>query len=316
MNLPARRYDTPLPTPRTDRWDRAIDALDPERDAHAITTILSNHIYPVDTLLAVELAQLRTFTIPTISGLLHRTGQFERDGVKRLDDTKAILSEILIPGPAHPDTQPMIAHLNRIHGMYPISNDDYLYTLSTFLFDPLIWIQTYSWRPIRPKEQLAVYHVYRELGERMGIEAIPESIEAFWSWRLDYEARAQRFEPSNRQVTDGMLAAVGKMLPAPLRPLVRPVVAALIVEDRFVEALGLKRPPAWFCRVVRGVMGLRKRIGPHVTLWERARFWETRFFNTYATYPTGYERMRLGPDKVLRALEREDARAGSAREEA
>ena len=37
---------------------------------------------------------------------------------ERLDDTKAILSEILHPGPESEDGQEMISHLNRIHAAY------------------------------------------------------------------------------------------------------------------------------------------------------------------------------------------------------
>ncbi len=63
---------------RTTRWDDAIARLDPERDAEAIARILGNHLFPLEVLVALEIAQLRTFTIPTISRTLHATGQYER----------------------------------------------------------------------------------------------------------------------------------------------------------------------------------------------------------------------------------------------
>ena len=40
----------------------------------------------------------------------------------------------------------MAEHLNRIHGYYKIPNDEFIYTLSTFIFDLWAFINTYGWR--------------------------------------------------------------------------------------------------------------------------------------------------------------------------
>ena len=36
--------------------------------------------------------------------------------------------------------------MNRMHGRYAISNDDYLYVLSTFVLVPIRWNHAYGWR--------------------------------------------------------------------------------------------------------------------------------------------------------------------------
>jgi hypothetical protein len=287
---------------RDDRWARAIDALDPTRDSREIVTILSNHLFPVDILIATELAQLRTFTIPTISRLLHRTGEYERRGAKRLDDTKAILAEILASGMDSSDGAAMVAHLNAIHGHYRIANDDFLYTLSVFTVDVDAWIQRWGWRPLRPNERSALYNLYRELGERMEIRAIPPTFAAMVTWREGYEARAQRRDPDNERVARALIESLAA-LAGPAAPLVSPTVRALLAAP-CVATLGLRRPPPPVTAAVRLAFGLRRRLLRHLTIWNHMRFWDTALFNHYPSYPQGYERMRLGPAKMVAELER------------
>ena len=67
---------------RDDRWERCIDGLDPIAGAHAVFAVLFDRVFPHDIILATELGQLRTFAFPSISGLLHATGEYERRGQK------------------------------------------------------------------------------------------------------------------------------------------------------------------------------------------------------------------------------------------
>ena len=295
---------------RDDRWERAIDALDPARDYREIVAILSNHLFPIDILIATELAQLRTFTIPTISRQLRRTGEYERRGAKRLDDTKAILAEILATGMDSPEGAAMVAHLNAIHGHYRITNDDYLYTLSVFTVDVDAWIRRWGWRPLRPTERRALYNIYRELGVRMGIREIPSTFAAMVAWREAYEARARRYDPDNEVVARALIDAL-TALAGPAGPVVSPMIRALLSEP-CVTALGLRRPPRPVTATVERVLAVRRRLLRHLTIWNQMRFWDTAFFNHYPTYPTGYERLRLGPAKIVAELERRAAANGTA----
>ena len=47
---------------------------------------------------ALELALLKTFCLPSISGLLHRTGEFEQRPRKRYDDTGLMVAEGRVSG--------------------------------------------------------------------------------------------------------------------------------------------------------------------------------------------------------------------------
>ncbi|MDC0746473.1 oxygenase MpaB family protein [Polyangium mundeleinium] len=304
-----------LPIPlRTHRWDDEIARLDPERDYEAIIFALSNHVFPFEILLAMEIAQLRTFTIPTISKLLHATGQYEREGPKRLDDTKAILSEIHRPGLESRASREMVEHLNRIHGLYRISNDDFLYTLSTFVFDPILFIDKWGHRPMTEKEKDAFYFLYRRLGELMHIRDVPGSRAAFFAWRQDYERRAQRYASENEAVARGLLVAVQGLLPPMLVPILEPAVVFLTADTGFRNALGLREPDPGLARSLRVFFAVYRRAARHVSLYEHRKFEDSDIYRNYPTYPEGYDRLRLGPTKVLEILAKKGAERAVAGE--
>lgn len=290
---------------RTTRWDDELAALDPERDAQRIVQTLANHVFPLEFLLALEIAQLRTFSIPSISRVLHATQQFERDGARRLDDTRAILGEIHSAGLDAPEGREMIEHLNKIHALYLISNNDYLYTLSTFIFDPVLFVARYGPRPFTINERLAMYAFYRRLGEAMKITAIPDSFNAFWAWRRDYELEHQRYAPENEAVSRGMLDAVAKLMPPALAPLLEGAVASLSHDAGFCNAIGLKKPSAALRVSVRALATLWRHASKRVNLFETRGAAETPWLAVYPTYPNGYERLRLGPKKVIALFDRQ-----------
>ena len=66
---------------------RRIEAMDPVRDHQAIYHLTTGYEFSWDTTRALEVALYRTYCVPTISGLLARTGNFLRAPQKRYDDT-------------------------------------------------------------------------------------------------------------------------------------------------------------------------------------------------------------------------------------
>ena len=179
-----------LPPSGPDRAERAIrsafsaaatgpegtscGALDP--DAIAICRHLAGVLFPWDITRALELALLKTFCVPSIAGLLDRTGEFEKRPRKRYDDTGLMVAELLRHGPDSAAGSAVIARMNRIHGHYAIGNDDFLYVLSTFVAEPIRWLERYSWRPLSAIEQQALYRFWRRVGQRMGLVTIPDSL--------------------------------------------------------------------------------------------------------------------------------------------
>jgi hypothetical protein len=294
---------------RTTSWDHAIAGLDAERDAEQIARILGNHVFPLEVLAALEIAQLRTFTIPTISRILHATGQYERQGQKRLDDTRAILVEILRPGLDSAGSRSMVAHLNDIHGLYRISNDDFLYTLSTFVFDPPAFIAKWGHRPLTEHEQDAVFFVYRKLGAGMRIRDLPATRSEFLAWRTAYEGRAQAYAPDNEAVARGMMRSVGRMFPLVPPAVWEPLMVCLTEDEGFRTALGFSAPTAVFRSIFRTIVQAYRALSRRVNPFQRRAFWDSSLFNRFSAYPGGYEALRLGPTHVMATLDRRGKQA-------
>ena len=72
-----------------------------------------------------------------------------------------------------------IARMNAIHGRLKISNADFLYVLSTFVFVPIDWVARFGWRPLVEGERTALFHFWRGVGTRMHIADIPADYAEF-----------------------------------------------------------------------------------------------------------------------------------------
>ncbi len=201
-----------------------IRTLDPERDCQEIGYLDTCYEFPWDTTRSLEFALFRTFGVAKGSPLLVNTGEFLKRTQKRYDDTVLILSEILEHGYDSERGRAALRRMNQQHGRYPIPNDEYLYTLSTFIFEPIRWNDRFGWRKLMDNEKLAAYFAWREIGKRMNIHDIPQSYEAFEKFNVDYERANFRYAPDNNQLAivtrDLMLSWV---LPKALWPVGRAV---------------------------------------------------------------------------------------------
>lgn len=252
---------------------------------------LAAYDFPWDIERALEFALFRTYAVPSISALLVKTGEFEQRTRKRYDDTELILSEIVENGLDSARGQSAIARMNAMHGAYRISNDDMLYVLSTFVFEPIRWLDRFGWRPLSKAERQAIFDFYVDLGDRMNINDLPVDLEAFEAFNRRYEA--ENFAPaeSNRRIAKATMdLLLGFYLPKPLWPLGRPVMRAMM-DPPLLRAMGLAPAPPVLVRAVHGALRLRaaalavlpKRKRPHLITRVRR-----------PTYPKGYRIEGLG----------------------
>jgi ER-bound oxygenase mpaB/B'/Rubber oxygenase, catalytic domain len=275
----------PSPSPSAE-----IAGLDPERDYERIVFLLSSQLFPWDVERSLEFALLNTYAIPSISGLLARTGEFTRRARKRYDDTELLLAEIGENGFDSERAGQALDRINDMHSRFRIANDDYLYVLSTFVFDPIDWMAAWR-RAFTANEQLAWLRYYQELGRRMGIANIPETLTAFRTFRERFEAVRMVYADSNREVSGVTVDLVLAMyLPRGLFALGRPAAMALC-SDRLVKAIGARRPPPWLIVLVRAAMRLRRWFLGLLPEPKRLRR-ITRRRNP--TYPNGYTIAGLG----------------------
>ncbi|MFD1141053.1 oxygenase MpaB family protein [Larkinella insperata] len=275
---------------------RELQQLDPERDYQRMVQLLVGYEFPFDTQRALELALFHTYANPRTSALLVHTGEFERHGQKRYDDTAILISWFMQYGLNTETGLRAITQMNRIHGHYRIRNDDFLIVLSTFIFYPINWINRYGWRKLTPAEERAFFLFFREVGQRMNLTDVPQSLPELRTFTDDYEAEHFRYDEVNRRLADATVRIVQGWLPGPLRFGVKPVFAALI-NDKLREAFGYERPPRWFSGLLEGALWLRK-----IPLrWITFKPYPTLVENTlHRSYRSGLPAVEeLGPTKLL-----------------
>jgi dephospho-CoA kinase len=262
---------------------------------------LAGLLFPWDITRALELALLKTFCLPSISGLLSSTGEFEQRPRKRYDDTGLMVAELLRHGPDSAVGSAVLARLNRIHGHYAISNDDFLYVLSSFVAEPIRWLQRYGWRPLSSGEQQCLFRFWLRVGERMGIRELPQSLEALLA--LNGAVEAQRFQAadSNQRVAEATLTMLVNDWPAPLRPSLRRLLQGLL-EPETACSLSWRPAPGWLRQLLRAALRSRSALANG---WQRLRPpRRTSFYSEAPTpsYGSSFRLEQLGPPAQLARL--------------
>ncbi len=280
------------------RWDVAtrIAALDGERDHVEIYRLSSGFEFPWDYRRALELALLRTFAVPSIADLLVATGEFARVPQRRYDDTAILMGELSAYGYDSERGRTALRRINRAHGHYRIDNDDMLYVLSTFVVDPVRWIDRYGWRRLLPQERVAAYAFYREVGRRMGIQNIPGSFGELERLNREHGARLHG-GPATEALREDVLGLVAGWFPRPLRGVARRLLPASF-DDELLAGLGLPSPPRWQRAAARRVLRTRATVVRRMRPREVAAFDDGSVrFRGYPGYPSGYDLAEIGaPD--------------------
>ncbi|MBB5957836.1 hypothetical protein FHS29_004431 [Saccharothrix tamanrassetensis] len=271
---------------------RLIESLDPERDHQRILRVSSAYEFPWDYVRALEFALFKTYCVPSISGLLARTGEFERRAQKRYDDTALLMAELVDHGYDSPRGKEALRVVNRLHGRYEIANDDMRYVLSTFVYEPIDWLEQFGWRPLTEQERLAAFHFYRAVGERMAIRDVPDSYEEFRAFKRAYEEEHFVYHDTNRRIGQYTLDLFCSWYPAPRALTSRAVVALL--DPRMTDAFGFTPPPSWLGDLERRALRLRARAVRRLPPRRTPRLTNDPTNRTYPGYPTGYRPSDLG----------------------
>ena len=268
-----------------------LAALDPEKDYEEIAYLLQCYEFPWDYERALEFALFRTYAVPSISSLLYKTGEFLARPRKRYDDTELILYEITENGFDSERGRAALRRMNQMHGRFPITNEDFLYVLSTFVFEPIRWIDRFGWRTLRENEKQGLFQFYRELGRRMAIKDIPNDIASFEQYNIDYELTHFRYAEVNYHIgsaTRDLL--LGFYLQKFFWPFGKLFINAMM-DDPLCESFGFYKPPALFQQFTQNVLRLRGKL---------IRYFPERHSPRLGTqikrptYPEGYNIEELG----------------------
>lgn len=236
----------------------ALCRRDPDTDYHEIYRQLATLEFPWDIYQALSFALFRTYAVPSIGQLLHRTGEFTARVQKRYDDTVLILDAVLEHGFDHPTGRAAIRRMNQMHGAYAISNEDLRYVLAAFVVVPVRWLRDYGWRDLTDVERRASVAYYRRLGTLMGIQDIPADLASFERLLDDYEAAHFQRNDSSRQIADATLDLMATFPAQRTLPTawVRTGAQALM-DPQLLDALGYPPPNRRLVTVVHRALRAR-----------------------------------------------------------
>jgi len=271
---------------------REIADLDPKADCARIAFLLSMQLFPLTIEKALEYALFKTYAVPSISRLLVATGEFTTRAQKRYDDTVLVLAEINENGHEGPRSDAAYARLNAMHGRFPIRDEDFLYTLGTFVFEPIRALQLYGPRPMTAHEEEAWFQSYLQLGRGMKLNDLPTDKDAFYTWYKAFEETQFRAASSNRKVADATLAVLFDMLRVPkgLRWGAQRAAIALM-EPHVAAAFAFQKPSPVLRGMVSTAMTMRRLA---LKLLPERRTLRLQTKRALLTYPNGYDIEALG----------------------
>jgi hypothetical protein len=274
-------------------WARHIARLDPETEYEQIYRIIVTHEFPWDLNQSLSFALYRTYAVPGIGRLLGHTAEFTERTQKRYDDTALILDTVLEHGLASEPGRAAIRRMNQMHGAYPISNDDKLYVLCTFVTMPIRWLDSYGWRPLTEAEKTASANYYRALGQLMGIKDIPATHQEFAAFLDRYEAENFGFDDGGLAVSEATLKLMATFGPNRFAP--RAAVtwfAKGLMDDPLLDAFRYRRRAGWERAVATGALRLRGRVVRRMPPRREPLY--ARQLPNIRSYPNGYEVAELG----------------------
>jgi ER-bound oxygenase mpaB/B'/Rubber oxygenase, catalytic domain len=277
-------------------WQREIRGLDPVEDAQRIVFIDASLEFPWDTQRSLELAFYRTYAVPSIAELLASTHELTDRPQKRYDDTQILISAFCELGYDSDLGRRALRQMNRIHSRFAIANDDFLYVLSTMVFEPIRWNARFGWRPLLEVEKLATFNFWREIGVRMAIADIPESYDELEAFNLAFERERFGYSDAGHRVAAATRDLYLDWFPGLPKRAGRPLIHALL-DRPLLDALGLEAPSKRLGRIVEDALRTRSQVVRALPARRRPRF---RTLERHRSYPAGYAIETLGPEPPVR----------------
>jgi len=279
------------------------DRATAERDHEAIMRHLVGVAFPWDFQRSmIDLVFMKGLAAPRIAGLIGAHGYLPGNAQKRYDDTSIMMIEIVKHGHSSARAVQMIERMNQIHARFHIRQDDYAYVLTSFMFEPIRWNERFGWRRFTSVETYASYCFWREVGKRMQLTAVPDSFDACERFNLDYEAQQLRRTKASVALAAVLFRLLESWMPAPVRPLVRPGLAAL-VDDKLLACFDVPPPPRWLKWLVPRLLRLRARALRFAPRRRKSAYFVDRPLRSYAR---GYRIPELGPPDDWTAARTDD----------
>ena len=169
------------------------------------------------TLLSTQWALIKTYSIARGTRLLVRTrqiGSLKCVG-RRAEDTGVFLGELIAGDMDEQRWMAALSKVNWLHSRYKnhITAGEMLSTLAFFIIEPIKFINAYGWRPLTKMEEVSRFLFWKEIGLRMGMDNIPDTLEELAAWQEEYEKKEQYYSPDNELCTKNTMDLFLRNLP-------------------------------------------------------------------------------------------------------
>jgi len=258
-----------------------IDSLDEHKDVQRIVYLMAKYEFSWDIVRSLDLALFYSYGSDSVSKLLARTGEFEKHGQKRYDDTAILIGHFIESGWDGEYGRRAIERMTKTHGHYTIPNDDFIFVLWTFIEFPIRWAEDYGRRPMTQHEQNAWFNFWVEIGRRMGMVNVPQSKGEFDEWIERYESVHMIYAHTTQRIADSTVEVIESWLPKLLRPSVKPTVACLM-SDKFLKSVGYDKASPFRRAMVKGVLKLSGKINSVIVFGRYPSLMAERKDKTYA----------------------------------
>lgn len=187
------------------------------RTAHEIAKLHMLDEQQFLTLLSTQWALIKTYSIARGTRLLVRTrqiGSLKCVG-RRAEDTGVFLGELIAGGMDEVRWMTALSKVNWLHSRYKshITGGETLSTLAFFIIEPINFINAYGWRPLTKMEEVARFLFWKEIGLRMGMDNIPDTLEELVVWQEKYQEKEQYYTPDNELCTKNTMDLFLRNLP-------------------------------------------------------------------------------------------------------
>lgn len=279
--------------PRRQRRADELARRDPETDWQDIYRQLVLWEFSTEARSGFQVALYRPQAVPRMAAVLAGTGHIRANPGRRTIDTGIVILELIHGGFDSDRGTKMVKLMRALHNRPDIHQEDLTYVLNSLIVVPTRFIDKVGWRPLSQVEKTASWRWWYELGNRMGLEQLPESYENAEQQFDDYEAANLAPSTDGRQMTELILGAFANWVPKPLSAHVGQITSALIDNPQFSVAIGLE-PARWpavtFLRLLQGIRRTRQRLSPPE---KEPGFVPGQVVE--GVYPTGYDINKVGP---------------------
>ncbi len=237
-----------------------IEQLDPLKDHSEIVKIMVSYEFPWDFQRSyVDLVFVRSFAGPRMAGLVAKRGYALAHPQNRYDDTSIMLFETIKYGYDSEQGRACIERMNYIHGHFPINNEDFVYITICLILEPIHWNQRFGWRLMSEKERLAWLYFWLEIGKRMNIQNLPDSLESMEHFKREYEDKLVRESPATKELARLFIRLVSSWFPLVPTAIID-VVLRCLLDNNSLQAFDMQPPPPALKNFVEFVMRMRARV--------------------------------------------------------